>query len=182
MIPMNVPFAKADLSSHVLRMFLYTWQQQLNLNKKGGTPMDMCLLVLSLEAIEHICSQERSKRSNASRDGKALRRKKKGTQQHGTEATAIVPKKAHAKKHCNLCKKHGAAYTTHNTRDCRRFEKDRSEKSDFHAAKKGRKNPNTVKQSFTQLSEKLDKLEKVIKKKDAKKQKRCSRDSNSDFD
>jgi hypothetical protein len=38
-------------------------------------------------------------------------------------------------------------------------------KSAFRAAKKGGKNPNPVKQSFAQLSKKLDKLEKVIKKK-----------------
>jgi hypothetical protein len=54
------------------------------------------------------------------------------------------------------------------------------EKSDFCAAKKGGKKPNPTKQSFAQLSEKLDKLEKVIKKKDTKKRKRRSSDSNSD--
>ena len=84
------------------------------------------------------------------------------------------PKKACAKKHCNLCKKHGSGYMTHNTCDCHWFEKDGTEKSDFHTAKKGGKNPNPVKQSFTQLSKKLDKLEKVIKKKDTKKRKRRS--------
>ncbi len=50
----------------------------------------------------------------------------------------------------------------------------------FRAAKKGRKKPNPKKQSFTQLSKKLDKLEKVIKKKDTKKQKHRSSDSDSD--
>ncbi len=64
---------------------------------------------------------------------------------------------------------------THNTRDCRRFEKDGTEKSDFRAAKKGGKNPIPTKQSFAQLSEKLDKLEKVL----TKKRKRRS-DSDSD--
>jgi hypothetical protein len=59
----------------------------------------------------------------------------------------------------------------HNTRNCHRFEKDGTEKSDFRTAKKGGKKPNLVKQSFAQLSKKLDKLEKVIKKKDTKKQK-----------
>jgi hypothetical protein len=54
------------------------------------------------------------------------------------------------------------------------------EKSDSRAAKKGGKKPNTVKQSFAQLSEKLDKLEKVIKKKDTKKRKRHSSDIDSD--
>ena len=124
--------------------------------------MDICLLLSSLKAIERVCGQERS---NASPDKKALHSKKKGTQQAGTEATASVPKRAHAKKHCNLCKKHGGAYTIHNTRDCHQFQKDGIKKSKFCAAKKGGKKPNPVKQSFTQLSKKLDKLEKVIKKK-----------------
>jgi hypothetical protein len=56
------------------------------------------------------------------------------------------------------------AHTTHNTKDCHRYKKDRREKSDFHAAKKGRKKPNPTKQSFAQLSKKMDRLEKAIKK------------------
>jgi hypothetical protein len=54
------------------------------------------------------------------------------------------------------------------------------EKSDFRAAMKSGKKPNPTKQSFAQLSEKFDKLEKVIKEKDTKKRKRRSSDSNSD--
>ncbi len=126
--------------------------------------MDMRSLLLSLEAIKRACGQERSEKSNASRDEKALHSKKKGTKQPGTKSPR-VPKKVRTKKHCNLCKKHGGAYTAHNARDCRSFEKDGTEKSDFRAAKKGGKKPNPTKQSFAQLSEKLDKLEKVIKKK-----------------
>jgi hypothetical protein len=45
MIPMNVPFAEADLVSHVLRMCPYAWQNQYNLHEKGGTPVDMRLLL-----------------------------------------------------------------------------------------------------------------------------------------
>jgi len=71
-------------------------------------------------------------------------------------------------------------HTTHNTRDCHRFEKDGTEKSDFRTAKKGGKNPNPAKQSFAQLSDKLEKLEKVLKKRDTKKRKRRCSDSNSD--
>jgi hypothetical protein len=140
----------------------------------------MRLLLLSLEAIGRICGQERSEKSNASCNEKASHSKEKGTKQPGTEATARVPKNAHAKKHCNLCKKHGGTNTTHNTWYCHWSEKDGTEKSDFRAAKKSGKKPNPVKQSFTQLSKKLDKLEKVIKKKDTKKQKRHSSNSDSD--
>jgi hypothetical protein len=123
----------------------------------------MCSLLLSLEAIKRVCGQERSNKSNTSCDEKALHSKKKGMKRPGTDNSARVPKKACAEKNYDLCKKHGGAFATHNTRDCCRFKKDRTEKSNFHAAKKGGKKPNPIKQSFAQLSKKLDKLEKVIK-------------------
>jgi hypothetical protein len=56
----------------------------------------------------------------------------------------------------------------------------RNGKSDFHAAKKGEKKLIPTKQYFAQLSKKLDKHEKVIKKKDTNKQKRRGSDSDSD--
>ena len=122
-------------------MYPYTWQDQFNFHEKGGTPVDMRSLLLSLEAIKCVCGQERSKNSNATCDKKASHSKKKGTKQPGTEATARVPKKACAKKHCNLCKKHGGAYTTHNTRDCRWFEKDGTENPIFSPQRKAERNP-----------------------------------------
>jgi hypothetical protein len=75
-IPMNVPFAKADLLSHLFRMCPYSWQDQYNLHKKGGTPVDMRSLLLSLEAIKCLCGQERYEKSNASHD-KALHSNKR---------------------------------------------------------------------------------------------------------
>jgi hypothetical protein len=157
----------------------YTWQDQYNLHEKGGAPTHMCSLLQSLEAIEPVCGQEGSAKANPYRDKKPSHSKKKGTKQPGTE-NLRVPKKVRTEKHCDLCKKDGGPYTTHNTHDCRRFEKDGTEKADFRAAKKGGKKPNHMKQSFTQLSEKLDKLEKVLKKKDTKKRKRRRSDSVSD--
>jgi hypothetical protein len=178
-IPMNVPFVEADLSSHILRMCPYAWQDQYNLHKKGGTPVDMRLLLLCLEAIERVCGREGSDKSYPSHDEKALHSEKKSTNRPGTDHSPRVLKKVRTKKHCDLCKKHGGAYTTHNTHDCRCFEKDGTEKSNFCAATKGGKKPNPMKQSFAQLSEKLDKLEKVIKKRDTKKRKRRSSGSDS---
>jgi hypothetical protein len=54
--PKNFPFRKAELGSHVLCVCPIQWQDQYNMNKKGMTPMDMCLLLTSLEAIECICT------------------------------------------------------------------------------------------------------------------------------
>jgi hypothetical protein len=58
----NVPFTKADLASHVLRMCLHQWQDQYNLQEKGMTmtPMDMHSLQASFEAIEHVCTLEKA--------------------------------------------------------------------------------------------------------------------------
>jgi hypothetical protein len=106
-------------------------------------------------------------------------RAKKGKKCPGTNSMARVPKKVCFEKHCNLCKKHGGAHTTYNTRDCCRFEKDRKEKSSFRAAKKSRYKSNPVNQNFAQLTSKIEKLEKALKKSGKKGQKRRYKDSDS---
>jgi hypothetical protein len=53
-------------------------------------------------------------------------------------------------------------------------------KANFHAAKKAGKKPNPAKQSFAQLSKKLDRLEKTLKKSSHKSKKRHRDDSDSD--
>jgi hypothetical protein len=89
---------------------------------------------------------------------KSSNKGKKGKKRPGTYSTARVPKKVHFEKNCNLCKKHGGAYTTHNTHDCCRFDKDRKEKSNFCAAKKGGRKGNPINQNFAQLTRKLRSL------------------------
>jgi hypothetical protein len=98
--------------------------------------MDMRLLLPLLEAIKRICTYKKGKLESSK---KSSQKSKKGKKLPGTEAMVRVPKKVCFEKHCNLCKKHGGTYTMHNTCDCHRFEKDRKEKSDFRAAKKGSK-------------------------------------------
>jgi hypothetical protein len=112
------------------------WQDQYNMNKKGMTPMDMRSLLTSLEAIERVCTYEKAKPESYK---KASHTGEKGKKRPGTESTARVPEKVCFEEHCDLCKKHGGAYTMHNTRDYRRFEKDGKEKSKFCATKKGGK-------------------------------------------
>ncbi len=67
----------------------------------------------------------------------------------------------------------------HNTCDCCRFEKDRKEKSSFRTAKKGRYKSNSINQNFAQLTNKIKKLEKALKKSNKKGKKCCYEDSNS---
>ncbi len=140
-------------------------------------PMDMRSLLTLLEVIKRICTYEKGKSESSK---KSSHKSKKGKKPPGTKATVRVPKKVCFEKHCNLCKKHGGAYTTHNTCDCCRFEKDGKEKSDFRAAKKGGKKGNPINQKFAQLTEKIKKLKKALKK-SGKKGKKCHyEDSDSD--
>ncbi len=177
--PENVPFTEAELGAHLLCMCPLPWQDQYNMNEKGMTPMDMRLLLTSLEAIECVCTYEKGKLETFKKSDKSSNKGEKGKKRPGTNSTVQVPKKVCSEKHCNLCKKHGGTHTTHNTCECHRFEKDGKEKSSFRTAKKGRYNWNPVNQNFTQLTNKINKLEKAWKKSGKKGKKRRYKDSKS---
>jgi hypothetical protein len=68
----------------------------------------------------------------------------------------------------------------HATKDCCRYEKDGGVKAYFQATKKAGKKPNPAKQWFAQLSKKLHKLEKTLKKASHKSKICCRDNSNSD--
>ncbi len=70
-------------------------------------------------------------------------------------------------------------HTTHNTGECRRFEKDGKEKSSFCSTKKGGYKSNPLNQNFAQLTNKIKKLEKALNKSGKKGKKRCYNDSDS---
>jgi hypothetical protein len=147
------------------------------MNRKGMTLMDMHSLLTSLEAIECVCTYEKGKLESSE---KSSHKSKKGKKCPVTKATVRVPKKVCFEKHCDLCKKHGGTYTTHNTRECHRFEKDGKEKSDFRATRKGGKKGNPVNHNFAQLTKKIEKLKKALKKSGKKGKKHHYKDSNSD--
>jgi hypothetical protein len=174
--PKNVLFTEAEPGAHVLRICPLQWQDQYNMNKKGMMPMDMCSLLTLLEAIERVCTYEKGKSESSE---KSSHKSKKGKKRPGTKATVRVPKKVCFKKHCDLCKKHGGTYIVHNTRDCCRFEKDGKEKSDFCTAKKGGKIGNPVNHNFAQLTEKIKRLAKALKKSGKKGKKPHYKDSDS---
>jgi hypothetical protein len=161
MTPANVPFTKADLASYVLWMCLHQWQDQYNLQEKGMTPMDMHSLQASLKAIKRMCTREKP---HAQSGKKTSQKSKDGNKWSSTGAMKQASKKAHIEKSCELCKKHGGTHTTHATKDCRRYEQNRTVKADFYAIKKAGKKPNPAKQLFAQLSEKFDKLENLLRK------------------
>jgi hypothetical protein len=177
MTPANVPFTKADLASHVLRMCPHQWQDQYNLQEKGMTPMDMGTLQASLEAIGCVCTHEKA---HVPSGRKASHKNKAGAKWPSNRATKQAHKKVCFEKSCKLCKKYGGMHTMHATKDWRKYEKNGMAKANFRAAKKAGKKPNPARQSFAQLSEKLDNLEKTLKRASHKSKKRHRNDSDSD--
>ncbi len=123
-----------------------------------------------------MCTYEKSRLESSK---KPSHKGKKGKEQPGTKASIRLPKKVCFKKHCDLCKKHGGAYTTHNTSECCRFEKDGKDKSDFRSAKKGGKKYNLVNHNFAQLTKKIKELKKALKKSGKKGKKSHYEDSDS---
>jgi hypothetical protein len=123
--------------------------------------MDMRSFQASLKAIEGVCTHEKAHGPSSK---KASHKNKARAKRPSNGATKQAHKKVRFEKSCKLCKKFGGTHTMHATKDCRKYEKDETAKADFHAAKKAGKKPNPAKQSFAQLSEKLDKLEKTLKK------------------
>ncbi len=111
---------------------------------------------------------------------KASHKNEAGAKQPSNGATKQAHKKDHFKKSCKLWKKHGGTHTTHATKDCCKYEQDGMVKANFWATKKAGKKPNPAKQLFAQLSKKLDKLEKTLKKASHESKKCCRDDSNSD--
>jgi hypothetical protein len=109
---------------------------------------------------------------------------------HGGGSNRGAPKKGHSAKHdCKWCKNANGPYATHNTIECRRFEKDGMPKDKpvkpFDSAKKPWKKMGSGDSSqMAYLTEKVAKLERKLKKtkKHSKKRARDSSDSDSDSD
>jgi hypothetical protein len=104
---------------------------------------------------------------------------------HGGGSDRGAPKKGCSAKYCKWCKNANGPYTTHDTIECRRFEKDSMPKDKpvkpFDSAKKPWKKMGSGGSSqMAYLTEKVAKLEKKLKKTKKHGQKRARDSFNSD--
>jgi hypothetical protein len=121
----NIPFEEADLASIMLAALPLTWQNQYNLTH-STVPESPRALLADLENIERVMI-ERYREKQRSKDKATTARPEKGKPKRGASAegsTIRVPKKARTEKFCQRCKTHGGSHLTHNTNDCRRYDKD----------------------------------------------------------
>jgi hypothetical protein len=163
-----------------------TWQDQYDLTQES-TPQSVRKLLGVLEKVKKVVANSTAKDKPAKESaenstGKRGKGKRKGTGSNDVR----VPKKTRHEKSCALCQKHGGAHTTHNTSECRKYEKDGTLQKGFGAkAAVGQKRHGSGKKelrnSFAQVMERFSKLEKAVKKshKCARKKKHCHESSDT---
>ncbi len=94
---------------------------------------------------------------------------RKGKRAHGGGPEKGTSKKGRTDKFCKWCKAVDRPFTTHNTTECRRFNKDGSQKDrptkPFDSAKKPWKKPGSGNSDqISHLTEEMEKLKKRLKK------------------
>jgi hypothetical protein len=84
------------------------------------------VLTPELENIERVMKERDGERHN-SKEKAVVAAPTKGKPSKGSPkggSTKSAPKKAKTEKYCQRCKTHGGAHQTHNTNECRRYDKD----------------------------------------------------------
>ena len=98
-------------------------------------------------------------------DAKANAKSETTGKHKGTDSSlGRIPKKKCTEKHCILCKDKGGKHDTHNTNECKKWEKDGSLKALWVKKGKSTDKKKLEGRLFAQLMERFSKLEKSIKK------------------
>eukprot|EP00804_Cyclotella_cryptica_P019427 CCRYP_006602-RA/>CCRYP_006602-RA protein AED:0.28 eAED:0.63 QI:0/0/0/1/1/1/2/0/305 len=178
-------FAFTDSNLHAISCAC--WQDQYHLLEKcypeGVKPL---LLILERIEVAHPVDEKQStakpaKAQAADQPSKKFspsgRIPRKPSKQARTEYTRV-------ERNCELCKKHGGAHTTHNTAECRRYNKDGTPtRGTFGAPARKSREDNRAKKSYAQVVARMEKLEKSLKKANKKgKKRRRQYESDSDSD
>jgi len=142
---------------------------------------------LFVEKANDAARANKAKVAAATKADERVPRKRK--QSNGGGPDKGTPKRGRTDKYCKWCKTVDGPFTTHNTTECCRFNKDGSQKDrptkPFDSAKKPWKKPGSGNaDQISHLTEEMETLIKRLKKskKRSKKRARDSSDSDSDSD
>jgi hypothetical protein len=186
----NVPFNESTLASFILSHPPVAWRNQYNLTHTIVPESPRAILLENLEKVFAERSNEAA-RANKAKVAAAAKSAgdhvpRKGKREHGGGPSKGNPQKGRTEKFCKWCKGVDGPFTTHNTTECRRFNKDGSQKDrltkPFNSTKKPWKKPGSGNSDqISHLTEEMAKLKKKLKKsKKHKKRARDSSDSDSD--
>jgi hypothetical protein len=192
----NVPLNKMKLASIILNHLPVAWRTQYSLTH-NLVPKSPRAILVDLENIKKLIIEKTNKaaRANKAKVATALKGAgehvpKKGKCAHGGGPDTGNPNKVCTAKYFNWCKAVDGPFATHNTDECRRFNKDGSQKDRLTKPFDSSKKPAWKKPSggnsdqMAYLTEEMTKLKKKLKRsqKRSKKRSRDSSDSDSDSD
>ena len=174
LVRMNVPFSEHELAVIILRSFRSRYSDMYYLN--NTVPMQIVALRDALESIERVVEKDRknSKPANSSDHNKGGNTDSNNKRGAGRDTNNKKDKKKKVIKFCQLCHDHGGAEHTHNTNDCRKYEKNgrllKSFVSKSKLAPGGRtgndhssaREASHDKRSFAQMSAKIDQLAQSV--------------------
>jgi hypothetical protein len=191
-----VPFNETTLASIILNHLPVAWRIQYALTHTL-VPESPRAILLDLENMEKLFAEKSNEAARANKAKVATAAKlagehvpRKGKRAGGGNENGN-PKKGRTVKYlCKWCKAVDGPFTTHNTDECRRFNKDGSQKDrltkPFDSAKKPAwKKPNGGDSSqMAYLTEEMSKMTKLVKKlkKSKKHSKKRARDSSDSSD
>jgi hypothetical protein len=180
-----VPFNETTLASIILNHLPVAWRTQYALTHTL-VPESPRAILLDLENIKKLFAKKTNKaaRANKAKVATAAKLANERVPRKNTHRTA---------KYCKWCKAMDGPFTTHNTDECCRFNKDGSQKDrptkPFDSAKKPawKKPSGGDSTQMAYLTEEMSKMSKLVKmlkksKKHGKKRARDLSDSDSDSD
>jgi hypothetical protein len=191
----NVPFNKTMLASIILNHLPVVWRIQYAL-MHTLVPESLRAILLDLENIEKLFAEKSNEAARANKAKVATAAKLAGehipgkAKRAGRGTEKGTPKKGRTAKYCKWCKAVDGPFTTHNTDECCRFNKDCSQKDrltkPFDSSKKPAwKKPSSGDSSqMAYLTEEMSKMTKLVKKlkKSKKHSKKRARDSSGSSD
>jgi len=172
----NVPFNKSTLVSIILNNKPVAWRNQYNVTHPV-VPESPRAILLDLKNHEKVFVEKSNEaaRANKAKVAAAVELAgehvpRKGKRAHGGGPEKGAPKKGCTDKFCKWCKAVDGLFTTHNTIECRRFNKDSSQKDrptkPFDSTKKTpwKKPGGGDPAQMAYLTEEITKLKKKLKK------------------
>ncbi len=126
----NVPFNESTLASIILNHLPVMWRNQYNVTHPIVSK-SLRAILLDLENLEKVFVKKSNEAARANKAKVAAATKmagekvpRKGKCAHGGGPTKGTPKKGRTNKFCKWCKAIDGLFMTHNTTECRRFNKD----------------------------------------------------------
>jgi hypothetical protein len=172
--PLNEP----DLAASMLRMFPKKWESEYKLQHR--MPQTVRQLLEAVEKIEVARPlEDPNKNKTRTNTGDVSNRDKRKS---GSTYSERIPKKSRREvRFCKLCKTHGGAHDTHNTKDCNKYDQSGNLKRGFKSkAHSGKNIPTPSGQAYAQILLKVAKLEKAQRKLKKRKRRHSSDSSDSD--